>query len=52
VVGNVGAGADEAAMAGVAAGEVRAALHRFPVVLRQVVVLAYSVGTPSVRSQF
>lgn len=36
--------ADEAAMAGVAAGQVRAALHRLPVVLRQVIVLTYFGG--------
>jgi RNA polymerase sigma-70 factor (ECF subfamily) len=37
-------GADEAAMARVAAGQVRAALHRLPVVLRQVIVLTYFGG--------
>ncbi|HEX5349924.1 MAG TPA: sigma-70 family RNA polymerase sigma factor [Pseudonocardiaceae bacterium] len=36
--------ADQAAMAGVAAGQVRAALHRLPVVLRQVIVLTYFGG--------
>jgi RNA polymerase sigma factor (sigma-70 family) len=37
-------GADQAAMAHVAAGEVRAALHRLPVMLRQVIVLTYFGG--------
>jgi RNA polymerase sigma factor (sigma-70 family) len=37
-------GADQAAMARVAAGQVRAALYRLPVVLRQVIVLTYFGG--------
>jgi RNA polymerase sigma-70 factor (ECF subfamily) len=37
-------GADQAAMANVAAGEVRTALHRLPFMLRQVIVLTYFGG--------
>lgn len=37
-------GADQAAMARVAAGPLRAALHHLPVVLRQVIVLTYFGG--------
>jgi RNA polymerase sigma-70 factor, ECF subfamily len=46
-------GADQAALARIAAGQVRAALHRLPATQRQALALwPTSVGTPRPRLQF